>query len=72
MTSRLVFLYFVLTPSVLVDEHEIKVVQEWLVPKNLHEAHSFSGLASFYRQFIRIFSTIVAPLKECLKKGGFM
>ena len=37
--------------------------------KNASEVHSFYWLTSFYRRFIKDFSTIVAPLNDLVKKN---
>ncbi|PKI69235.1 hypothetical protein CRG98_010372 [Punica granatum] len=47
-----------------VDEEKVRAIQEWHSPTSVSNVRSFYGLASFYRWFVKDFSSIAAPLTE--------
>jgi len=66
------FLGYVISAQVIhVDENMIKAIQEWPIPTSIQQVRSFHGLASFYRRFVKNFSSIVAPMNEVIKGRMF-
>ena len=51
-----------------VDKEKVKAIKEWPTPKSITKVRSFHDLASFYRRFVKNFSTLAAPLTEVIKR----
>ncbi|XP_054809738.1 uncharacterized protein LOC129311432 [Prosopis cineraria] len=72
LTSKVVFLgYIITTEGVHIDPSKVAAIDNWLISKSIQEVRSFHRLASFYRRFIRNFSSIAVPLTDCIKGEKF-
>ncbi|KAF7839283.1 uncharacterized protein G2W53_007765 [Senna tora] len=68
--DKKVFLSFVMSANgIVVDGKIIRAIKEWPTPKSIIEVRSFHGLASFYKGFLKDFSTPSAPLTKVIKKS---
>ena len=56
------------TKGVSVDPQKIKVFVNWKPPTNVTEIQSFQGLVGYYRNFVKGFLKLAAPLTKSTRK----
>ena len=67
--KELVYLGFFVSPEgIKMDPEKVKAILEWPTPRSSTEVRSFHGLISFYRNFIKNFSGIYAPLTNTIRR----
>ena len=72
-TPEVTFLgYIMIEDGIKVDGSKVEAIRSWPIPKSIHDVGAFHGLASFYKRFIRGFSTIMAPITEVIKGTSFV
>ena len=72
-TESITFLRFIMSSQgVSTDPDKIKAILKWPESRTLRKVRSFHRLTKFYCRFIQGFSTIVALVTDCIRKGDFV
>jgi hypothetical protein len=70
-TKELEFVgYHISAKGILPSRNKINSIQQWPQPTNVQEVRQFIGVANYYRQYIKGFASIAAPLTGLTRGQG--
>ncbi|KAL2225116.1 UNVERIFIED_CONTAM: Transposon Ty3-G Gag-Pol polyprotein [Sesamum indicum] len=52
------------------DPKKVQAIEEWQLPKDVHDLRSFLGLANYYRRFVKGYSEIARPPDGFIEEDG--
>ncbi len=61
--------HFVGKDGVRTDPLKVTAIADWPVPQNVLQVHSFDGICTYYRRFLKDFASITAFLHHLTRKG---
>ena len=63
--------YIVSDKGLAVDPSKVSAIQTWPQQTTISEIQSFHGLTSFNRRFVPQFSSLMAPITDCIRTASF-
>ena len=54
--------HIISTKGMWMDPKKVEAILRWLAPRNLQELQIFLGMSSFYKQYVRDYAKIYAPI----------
>jgi hypothetical protein len=69
--SEVKYLGFIISAgeSIKINPGKIEAIKKWKAPITVKEIQSFIGFSNFYRDFIKNFSKVAAPLMLLIRKN---
>uniref|UniRef100_A0A6I8RAB1 Gypsy retrotransposon integrase-like protein 1 n=1 Tax=Xenopus tropicalis TaxID=8364 RepID=A0A6I8RAB1_XENTR len=62
--------YIISSRGFEMDPAKVSAIQKWPLPQSTKAIQRFIGFANYYRQFIKGFSSRIAPILSLIRKGG--